>query len=686
MLNFLSQLIPILFYFLLSFTPLILWPNTYEVFEFNKMITVYIITVLIMTVWLIRMILAKKIILRRTIFDIPLLIFLGTQLLSTFVSVDMRTSLLGYYSRFNGGFVSSLCYSLLYWAFVTNMDKAKVIKALKFLLFSAFVVSLYGIAEHFGIDKNIWVQDVQNRVFSTLGQPNWLAAWLVAILPISWAFILKEKIKSFSFWLYTAFSFVFFITLLFTKSRSGILGLGGSLIVFWGISLILTIKKKIEKGNFLTAIIVTAGIFILTTAFVGTPWTPKITDLIKKETPQPTPVVTGPALETGGTESGVIRQIVWKGAIEICKHYPILGTGVETFAFSYYNFRPAEHNLTSEWDFLYNKAHNEYLNILATTGTVGFLSYFSLIVVFIVLIVKSLSSKNGSDFLLHTSFLAGFISILLTNFFGFSVVVIALLFFLFPAFSSSLNQTFETEIETKKDKKKLNEQINSGQKILAILSLILGVFLLIKIGRYWTADINFNKGKVLSGGNNYLAARTALVKAVSLSPREAIFWSELAENDADIAVALNETGKKDNLNDLINTLINEANNAQSLSPNNLSVLRQRTSTFIKLSAIDPNYINKAREALEIAVRLAPTDAKLIYNLGLIYAKLGAADLTVNTLKRAIDLKSNYKEARLALAVVETKLGNKDEAKAQYEYVLKYLAPGDTSIEKSLQDL
>ncbi|MDO8734650.1 MAG: O-antigen ligase family protein, partial [Elusimicrobiota bacterium] len=44
----------------------------------------------------------------------------------------------------------------------------------------------------------------------------------------------------------------------------------------------------------------------------------------------------GTQLENGGTESGQIRLIVWKGALEVFKHYPIFGSGVETFAYSYY--------------------------------------------------------------------------------------------------------------------------------------------------------------------------------------------------------------------------------------------------------------------------------------------------------------------------------------------------------------
>ena len=56
------------------------------------------------------------------------------------------------------------------------------------------------------------------------------------------------------------------------------------------------------------------------------------------------------------------------------------------------------HNLTSEWDFLYNKAHNEYLNYLATTGLFGLGSYLLFIGVFLVWFVSrvkyQVSGKN----------------------------------------------------------------------------------------------------------------------------------------------------------------------------------------------------------------------------------------------------------------------------------------------------
>ena len=55
-----KKLIFILFAILLFFVPLILWPFTSEVFEFNKMVLVYILTTLIIAAWLTRSVLVKE--------------------------------------------------------------------------------------------------------------------------------------------------------------------------------------------------------------------------------------------------------------------------------------------------------------------------------------------------------------------------------------------------------------------------------------------------------------------------------------------------------------------------------------------------------------------------------------------------------------------------------------------------
>src|SRR3989344_8817544 len=106
--NFLQKTINYLFGVLVFIIPFVFYHKTSELFEFNKMVTVYIFTVIICGLWGVRMILERKIIFRRTILDIPIVIFLSSLFLSVLTSIDSRTSIYGYYSRFHGGLLSYL--------------------------------------------------------------------------------------------------------------------------------------------------------------------------------------------------------------------------------------------------------------------------------------------------------------------------------------------------------------------------------------------------------------------------------------------------------------------------------------------------------------------------------------------------------------------------------------------------
>ncbi len=660
----LEKVISFLFGTLFFLVPLVLWPYTSEVFEFNKIIVTYVVTALITCIWVVRMISEKRIVFRPSLLDIPLLFFLGTQLISTFFSIDVRTSIFGYYSRFNGGLLSTFCYCLLFWAYVSNMNKKSAIKSFKMLIFSAVLVSIYGILERFGVDKNIWIQDVVNRVFSTLGQPNWLAAFLAALIPITFMGFVK---KPYSYVL----SLLFFITLLFTKSRSGILGFVIADLTYWSY-----VFYKFKR-QYLKEFLIFNSIFLIIFFLIKTPFTT-----------QPIVVTNAPALETGGTESGTIRKIVWKGAINLWKNNPLIGTGPETFAYAYYLERPVEHNLVSEWDFIYNKAHNEYLNIAANTGSLGLVSYLTLIGFSIFIFVNFLKQNRNENppsksYFITLSLFAGYISLLVSNFFGFSVVLIQLQLFLFPAVAIVLKIGENQKTENKEGK----------FSYLIFIPLTLTLLILISIYRYWWADLLYAKAKNLNRNDDPIGGQSYITKAIIVSPNEAIYHLELAESYTKIALVIDKSKDKINLDENVAKAISESIRAQELSPNNVNIKRIVFSNFIRLSLIDPKYLIEAASTLEETVKMAPTDAKLFYNLGLvyarlgqIYARLGQIDPALENIKKAVELKPNYKDARLAYAFLLIDKKENQKAKEQLEYILKFVDPNDTITKQQLEEI
>lgn len=585
----LNKIIAYSFYALFIVVPLILTPYNYELFEFNKMLAVYFFTIIIASAWIIKCIHQRKILLCRTPFDLPLLLFLLSQILSTIFSIDRHTSVWGYYSRFNGGLLSTISYITLYYAFVSNAVSVK--NSLKVILSTATIVSLYAIAQHFGIDKHIWVQDVQNRVFSTLGQPNWLAAYLIAVIPLSR-------------WLAP----LFLITIYFTKSQSGI---AAALITLFLMFVFFVVKKRSLK-IFLIIALLFSGLFYL-----------KSSGLILSNQAVIQAIEQENLTRAGGSSSLLIRRVVWQGAIDIWKHYPLFGSGVETFAYSYYNFRPASHNLLSEWDFLYNKAHNEFLNFLATTGAFGLASYL-----FFIISVLIFFLKNPSGLML------GFISILITNFFGFSVVPVALFFFMFPAFALTLSATIVP-------KSVKEEKLQLWQYILIIIILLFTVYGLLFTVNLWKADYQFNLGRNYVKANQLAAGLTLLQKAVALSPHEPLFRSEYAEGLAKLAYVYETTQSATLKNQLIAESLSQSDQVLAANPVHLNYLKSRIKILLLLANINPEYLQQALDTALQAVKLAPTDAKLYYNLGLIYNQLGQKDLAKQTLQTALDLKPNY---------------------------------------------
>ena len=664
------RIITFSFFLLFFLVPLIMTPWNYELFEFNKMLLVYFLTIVIAASWLIQMIAERRFIFRRTFWDLPLIIFLLSQVLSFVFSIDRHTSFWGYYSRFNGGLLSTICYLLLYWAFVSNIDKKNTLRTIYFTLISSALVAVYGIAEHFGIDAHRWVQLVQIRVFSTIGQPNWLAAWLVALIPLTWGFLLNSKSKLQNLLYYSLF-IILLLCFLYTKSRSGLLGLTVAFVAFWG--LLFWFKRRTAK-KILKPFLIITSLLVIFNLFILTPWQPKFLNF-KSTTPQ-NPVA-AQEIPTGGTESGEIRKIVWQGALGIWRHHPVLGTGPETFAYSYYWYRPRAHNDVSEWDFLYNKAHNEYLNYMATTGTIGLAAYLFLIASYLFWALK----KSRKAELL--ALFSGFLSILATNFFGFSVVSVSLFFFLYPAISFNLIKDKE-EQTIKKSKK---QQLKTPWPWLAFGGiLLLAFYLLISTLKYWYADTRFALGEKLNKSSEANKAFPFLQKAIILRSSEPIYYDELSLSAGNLAVSAFQQEQTTLSGQLVDLAVNSSDRSLKISPYNLNFWKNRTRLFYSLAEIEEKYTQQALESLLMANKLAPTDAKIVYNLALVYAKLNQEETAIKTLEEAVNLKPNYDQARYALALFYEKKDEIDKAKEQLNYILEKINPSHEAALEKLKTL
>jgi len=649
-----------------------------------------------------------------------------------------------------------LCYVFLYFAFSTNIlssDKAESVKKTSRMLFAIFIsgviVALWGFPSHFGYDPtclafrgtfdvSCWTDAFQPRVrmFSTLGQPNWLAAFLLILIPITTSYIINSMkeikrsnlfdiplLKTVGFGLAL---FVFYFNLGWTLSQSGFVGFWVGNIVFvllFGLLILrknsFSIIKTVKQKSFQTLIVIQV-LFVITTFFTANPIphlqffnfrsmmensiaknTPKID---AKPAPQPTAAPAGPSLESSITGSGAIRKIVWKGAIQIWKAYPLFGSGVETYAYAYYKYRPIEHNLTSEWDYLYNKAHNEFLNYLATTGAYGLGTYLLFLGTFLFFGVRFVGgqlkkAQVGNPVL--PALIGSFIGIQVSNFFGFSVVEVNMLMFLIPLFYISIAKPSSKFFEYPKGETEdyvTSEKPGTG-RVMVIGGL--GIFCLYNIFfliNYWNADINYGLGYNYNRINEFQVANPSLEKAVAMRGGEDLYKNELSVNLAALALTAAQQKDSNAANQFASRSKLLSDEVAQRNPNNVVFWKARTRVMFSLSELSPSLMSDAVAAIDKAHDLAPTDAKVLYNQALIYDQIGQKDKALSILNQTIDAKRDYRDAYYAKALFLSQMfeDNKKDAEKSAKYkkeavetlnfVLKNVAPNDQQSKDLLKTL
>jgi O-antigen ligase len=693
-----------------------MYAGTSELFEFNKMIFIYIVTSLILAVWAMRMVKAGRLLFRRTPFDLFLGIFFLSQIASLLFSIDKHVSLFGYYGRFNGGVLSLIAYLALFYSlaeFLTYVEPIPFVRSiLKISLISSLGVILWGLPGKAGhdlsclvfsgkLDNTCWTAqfDPAARMFSTLGQPNWLGAYLGITFFITVFLFFTAS----HYWLAPAVM-LNAAAIYFTNSRSSLLAVLGTALplAFW----ILIHRKKLGAGLMKKAALVMFTFIALTLVFkTGVSQIDRYLTLSSYRpstaSPAPQPSVTPTATASAPlkiTESIDIRKIVWQGAIDLGVQYPLFGTGVETFAYSYYFVRPVAHNLTSEWDYLYNKAHNEYLNYFATTGFFGAASYAlfigSVLVLGIYWSTLSRSARKEPELsLLQAGLLSSWIVILITNFVGFSTTMINLYFYSIPVL------LYFIELCKDKQAKVLHESSKGESGIFGYLVVIVALlFFLQYFVTYWIADTKYALAENYAKANDYQSAVSLLSSSLALFP-DHVYEDKLSYYMANLAFIA--AYQKDNR--LSNELMNSAEsyNLKSISrsPENILYWKTRVKNQYLFYQITLNrkYIDNGLKALEKSRLLSPTDTKIPYFQATYYSLLWdetkdpqekneLEEKSLAAIDASIVLKSDYFEGHYLKAQLLRKFGKVDESRKTYRYILDYISPGNAQVKEEMDKL
>jgi len=262
-----------------------------------------------------------------------------------------------------------LSFLAVFFVVVNNFNRRRQIdRLIKMVVFLGFFISVFAILQRYTWNGKIyWIRPITQKMlpFGPFINENHFAAYIGMIIPFCISLIFLERSgekKSFF-----AFAAVIMMTALaLSSSRAGI----ASLVFSLGLTGILVRQRNFFKNRFKTFVflIVAAVAFIL---IFGSP------------------IVAGRFGEFLQPAKAEMRLGIWKDTFDLIKDFPVFGTGLATFV----DVLPMYKTYSSEINFAH--AFNEYLEIFAEMGTLGFVVFIIAVLIFF--------KKVFYDFLLNKS-------------------------------------------------------------------------------------------------------------------------------------------------------------------------------------------------------------------------------------------------------------------------------------------
>ena len=296
------------------------------------------------------------------IVDVAVISFAALTCIATVVSVDPELSLVGRTEQYQG-----LVTTLLYVAFfflareaLTTQRRLRVFAAAT--VAGSAVVGVYAVLQQLKLDPIFHTLD-KGRVFATIGQAEWLGAYLVIGLALGAGLLWQVRGPRRLVGLLSLG--VILVALLLTLSRGAYLGLAAAATVF----AVAMLPGARPSRRWVAALPVLA--IVVGAAFLLAP--------VRDEAR----VMASRAASTADLSEGSIadRLDLWQVGVEIAIDHPLLGTGPETYTelFPQYRDRMPVGRQTFWMAYSPESPHNVYLAIADGEGLPALAAYLTLV-------------------------------------------------------------------------------------------------------------------------------------------------------------------------------------------------------------------------------------------------------------------------------------------------------------------
>jgi putative inorganic carbon (HCO3(-)) transporter len=301
--------------------------------------------------------------------DVPVAVFLVLGVAAWAFSTDREQSLYGERLQHQGLLALLLYVGFFCLARLSIVDHQRLRLMSLAVAGGATLVAGYALVQKAGLDP-IWDGYLPGgRVFSSIGQANALAAYLVPAIALSVPLVVgvSRSVRAAVFVAFGAMT----AALVLTQSRGGFLGFLAAAVVF-AIGSLAAFEAPSRRLRYAVAAALAGVVVALAVAASAAGGVDRL---------------------TSPDSSMRFHLDAWRVAAQIAIEHPVLGTGPETFpdVFPRYSHDLLPADRADALDpFRVESPHNVYLGIAAGSGIPALVAYLAVIVGFVVLVARGL--------------------------------------------------------------------------------------------------------------------------------------------------------------------------------------------------------------------------------------------------------------------------------------------------------
>lgn len=599
------------------------------------------VVIVLLILQVIKMLTEKSVKLRRTSFDIPIVLLTIFSFLSGIFAINRADSLTAFVPYFLG---------ILGFFLIVNIVKDK--NSLLFLMFSlmigAVLLSLLSVLSFFKI-YILPFPATHSQTFTPLGSE------------------LEQEI-----YLIAAFSISFYYLWRFFRSKARVQEQDYSLEA-----------NKTTNQATAKAVSFGAASFIILLGIIVTTYA-----LFTLDKPPILPIETG--FQTAFSEISLDSGRIVQGFL--------LGSGFGTYAVDFSRWKQAAFNQNNDlWNLTFFRSSNFALELLATTGVLGLCAFIFLLI----RATKEIRSVPQNKMLVSLVSLL-ILSLLLPL--GFVTQTLFLIILgLFAAnqglITKAQDRFFDIELQLVALKKGLiamEAPHSKNEKSLILPSAIATLIILIAawIGylgmQYAISDITFQKSLVAASQNNGSLTYEKQAQAISTFPYRDGFYRVFSQTNLALANTLASQQPRgaspsaqiqQNITTLIQQSINSARTATTIAPQTYLNWQNLSSIYRGLIGFGQNAESFAITTAQQSINLDPNNPQQYISLGGIHYQLGQWDNAQSQFQIAIALKPDYANSHYNLGHVLEQKGDKENALVQYQIVRSLVAQDKASLEQ-----